>query len=156
MSGPPALTFAMRGNGLDGFIAAGMTLALALSLVGLFASGAMQSPADLLYTSVLLLGSLSLAVFCAACSRPTAWDAGLRWDGQSWFRSDQNDEGVCAVHCVMDFQVCMLLRLQAPEGAREWIWLRRKDHVKNWYPLRRALIFDNGSAHEPSVGIGGK
>jgi len=151
MGGPPAVTVAMAGDGLDGPIAMGMTFTLALSLVGLFAGGAIPSPADLLYPFLLLVVSIGLAVFCAARARPATHGDVLRWDGHNWFWSHQDDEGVCAVHSVMDLQVCMLLRLRTPEGACEWIWLRRKDYVKCWQALRRVLIFDAISAHDPPL-----
>jgi hypothetical protein len=53
----------------------------------------------------------------------------------------------------MDLQVWMLLRLQTSEGDSEWIWLRRKDHLNTWEPLRRALIFDAVSADDRPVAI---
>lgn len=151
MGGPPAVTLAIFGVGLDGLIAAGLTFLLVLTLVGLFGFGAVQIPADLIYVVLLLLSSLALTVFCMSRSRPAVHGSVLRWDGQSWFWSCQNDDGVCAVHCVMDLQVWMLLRLQTSEGAREWVWLQRKDHVKSWYPLRRVLIFDAVSADDQPV-----
>jgi hypothetical protein len=101
----------------------------------------------------MLLFSLALAVFCITRSRPAVHGSVLRWDGRNWFWSRQNDDGVCAVHCVMDLQLCVLLRLQTSEGAREWIWLQRKDHVKSWYPLRRVLIFDAVSADDRPVAV---
>jgi hypothetical protein len=156
MGGPPAVTVAIPGVGLDGHIAAGLTFLLVLTLVGLFGFGAVQIPADLIYLVPMLLFSLALAVFCMSRSRPAVHGSVLRWDGQNWFWSRQNDDGLCAVHCVMDFQAWMLLRLQTSEDARECIWLQRKDHVKSWYPLRRALIFDKVSADSPAVEIGGK
>ena len=156
MGGPPAVTVAIPGVGLDGPIAAGLTFLLVLSLVGLFAFGAVQIPADLIYTVLLLLSSIVLAVFCVARSRPAVHGSVLRWDGQNWFWSRQNDDALCAVQCVMDFQAWMLLRLQTSEGACEWIWLQRKGRVKIWYPLKRVLIFDAVSDHDLSVEIVGK
>jgi len=153
MGGPPAVTVEIPGVGLDGHIAVGLTLVLVLALVGLFAFGAVQIPADLIYLVPMLLFSLALAVFCVTRSRPAVHGSVLRWDGQNWFWSRQNDDGVCAVHCVMDLQVWMLLRLQTSEGAREWTWLQRKDHVKSWYPLRRVLIFDGVSVDERPVAV---
>ena len=147
------MTVAIPGVGLDGPVAAGLTFLLVLSLVGLFAFGAVQIPADLIYMVVLLLSSLVLAVFCATRSRPAVHGSVLRWDGQNWFWSRQNDDALCAVQCVMDLQAWMLLRLQTSEGACEWIWLQRKDHHKNWYPLRRALIFDAVPADERPVAV---
>ena len=153
MGGPPAVTLAIPGVGLDGHIAAGLTLLLILGLVGLFAFGAVQSPADLIYLLPLPLFSLALTVFCMTRARLAAHAPVLRWDGQNWSRSLQNGDGVCEVECVMDLQVCMLLKLQTLEGVREWIWLQRKDHHKNWYPLRRALIFDAVPADERPVAV---
>ena len=63
MGGPPAVTVEIPGVGLDGPIAAALTFLLALSLAGLFATGALQIPADLISTVPLLGGSLGLAVF---------------------------------------------------------------------------------------------
>jgi hypothetical protein len=153
MGGPPAVTLAIPGDGLDGHIAAGLTFLLVLTLVGLLGFGAVQIPADLIYLAPMLLFSLELAGFCMTRSRPAVYGSVLRWDGQNWFWSRQNDDGVCAVHCVMDLQVWMLLRLQTSEGAREWIWLQRKDHVKSWYPLRRVLIFDAVSVDDRPVAV---
>jgi hypothetical protein len=153
MSGPPAVTVAIPGAGLDGPIAAVLTSVLVLALVGLFAFGAVQIPADLIYLAPLLLFSLALAVFCVTRSRSAVHGSVLRWDGQNWFWSSQNDDGVCAVQCVMDLQVWMLLRVQSPEGACEWIWLQRKDHVKRWFALRRVLIFDFVSADDRPVAV---
>ena len=151
MGGPPAVTLAIPGVGLDGHIAAGLTLLLVLGLVGLFAFGAVQIPADLIYLLPLLLFSLALAVFCMTRARLATHAPVLRWDGQNWFWSRQNDDALCAVQCVMDLQAWMLLRLQTSEGACEWVWLQRKGHVKIWYPLRRVLIFDAISEHDLSV-----
>jgi hypothetical protein len=153
MGGPPAVTLAIPSVGLDGHIAAGLTFLLVLTLVGLFPFGAVQIPADLIYIVLLLLSSLVLAVFCITRSRPAVHGSVLRWDGQTWFWSHQNDDGVCAVHCVMDLQVWMLLRLQTSEGASEWIWLQRKDHVRSWEPLRRALIFGAASTSDGAVAV---
>ena len=153
MGGPPAVTVEIPGVGLDGHIAAGLTFVLVLALVGLFAFGALQIPADLIYTVPLLGGSLGLAVFCAVRSRLASHESVLRWDGQNWFWSRHNDDGVCTVQCVMDLQVGMLLRMQSPEGACEWIWLLRKDHVKHWFALRRVLIFDAVSADDRPVAV---
>ena len=153
MGGPPAVTLAIPGVGLDGPIAAGLTFLLVLTLVGLFAFGAVQIPADLIYLATILLFSLALAGFCMTRSRPAVHGSVLRWDGHNWFWSRQNDDGVCAVRCVMDLQVWMLLRLRTSEGAGEWIWLQRKDHVKSWYPLRRVLIFDAVSADDRPVAV---
>ena len=148
MGGPPAVTVVVSGLGLDGPIAVGMTVLLVLSLAGLFACGALQISADLIYPSLLLLGSMGLAIFWLLRPRTSTHSLVLRWDGQNWLWSRQNHDGVCAVHCVMDLQVWMLLRLQTSEGASEWIWLQRKDHVHSWEPLRRALIFDAASADD--------
>ena len=156
MGGPPAVTVAIPGVGLDGHIAAGLTFLLVLTLVGLFAFGAVQIPADLIYLAPMLLFSLALAGFCMTHSRPAVHGSVLRWDGQNWFWSRQNEDVLCAVQCVMDLQAWMLLRLQTSEGACEWIWLQRKGHVKIWYPLRRVLIFDAVSDHDLSVEIVGK
>ena len=153
MGGPPAVTLAIPSVGLDGHIAAGLTFLLVLTLVGLFGFGAVQIPADLIDLVPLLLCSLALTVFCVTRSVPAAHAPVLRWDGQNWSRSLQNGDGVCGVKCVMDLQVCMLLKLQTLEGVREWIWLQRKDHHKNWYPLRRALIFDAVPADERPVAV---
>ena len=82
MGGPPAVTVAVSGPGLDGPIAVGMTCLLVLSLAGLFACGALQIPADLIYPALLLLGSLCLAVFgLLRTFAATTWSV-LRWDGQ--------------------------------------------------------------------------
>ena len=148
MDGPPAVTVAVSGRGLDGTIAVSMSFLLVLSLAGLFACGALQIPADLIYPTLLLLGSMGLAVFGLLRPRTATHDLVLRWDGQNWLWSRQKDEGVCSVQSVIDFQVWMLLRLQTSEGASEWIWLQRKDHVHSWEPLRRALIFDAASADD--------
>jgi hypothetical protein len=121
--------------------------------VGLFAFGAVQIPADLIYIAPQPLFSLALAVFCMTRSRPAVHGSVLRWDGQNWFWSRQNDDGVCAVQCVMDLQVWMLLRMQSPQGACEWIWLQRKDHVKHWFALRRVLIFDSVSADDGPIAV---
>ena len=153
MGGPPAVTVVVSGLGLDGPIAVGMTFLLVLSLAGLFASGALQIPADLIYPLLLLLGSLGLAVFWVPRALNTTHGLVLRWDGQNWLWSRLKDDGVCAVQCVMDLQVWMLLRLQTSEGDSEWIWLRRKDHLNTWEPLRRALIFDTVSADDRPVAV---
>ena len=147
------MTVVLPSVSLDGSIAAGLTFVLVLALVGLFAFGAVQIPADLIYLVLTLLFSLALAVFCVTRSRPAVHVSVLRWDGQNWFWSRQNDDGVCAVQCVMDLQVWMLLRMQSPEGACEWIWLQRKDHVKHWFALRRVLIFDSVSADDRTVAV---
>ena len=153
MGGPPAVTVSVSGPGLDGPIAVGMVCLLVLSLAGLFACGALQIPADLIYPALLLLGSMGLAVF--GLLRPLNPTHGLvlRWDGQSWLWSRQKDGGVCSVQSVMDFQVWMLLRLQTSEDASAWIWLQRKDHAHRWEPLRRALIFDAASTDDRVVAV---
>jgi hypothetical protein len=153
MGGPPAVTVVVSGLGLDGPIAVGMTFLLVLSLAGLFASGALQIPADLIYPLLLLLGSLGLAVFWVPRARNATHGLVLRWDGQNWLWSRQKDDGVFSVQCVMDLQVWMLLRLQTSEGDSEWIWLRRKDHRNTWEPLRRALIFDAVSVDDRPVAV---
>ena len=153
MGGPPAVTVVVSGLGLDGPLAVGMTFLLVLSLAGLFACGALQMPADLIYPSLMLLGSLGLAVFWVPRARASTHGLVLRWDGQSWLWSRQKDDGVCAVQCVMDLQVWMLLRLQTSEGASARIWLQRKDHLTSWEPLRRALIFDAVSADDRPVAV---
>ncbi len=151
MSGPPAVTVETTGPGLDGPIAASFALLPVLSLAGLLASGAAQIPADLLYIAPLLSCALGLAGFCIARTRSHTSTSVLRWDGEHWHGSHQHGDSVCAVQCVLDLQVWMLLRLQTGEGPCEWMWLRRKDHVKRWYALRRALIFDAQSAHDRPV-----
>jgi len=153
MDGPPAVTVAVSGPGLDGPIAVGMTCLLVLSLAGLFACGALQIPADLIYPALLLLGSMGLAVFGLLRQRAATHGSVLRWDGQNWRWSRQKDDGVCSVQSVMDLQLWMLLRLQTSEGASEWIWLRRKDHVRSWEPLRRALIFGAASTSVGAVAV---
>jgi hypothetical protein len=153
MGGPPAVTVVVSGLGLDGPIAVGMTFLLVLSLAGLFASGALQIPADLIYPVLLLLGSLGLAVFWVPRARNATHGLVLRWDGQNWLGSRQKDDGVFTVQCVMDLQVWMLLRLQTSDGASEWIWLRQKDHLNAWEPLRRVLIFDAVSADDRPVAV---
>lgn len=153
MGGPPAVTLVIPGVGLDGPIAAGLSALLVLGLVGLFAFGAVQTPADLIYTLPLLLCSIALAVLCMTRPPLATHAPVLRWDGRNWFRSFQDGDGVCEVEYVMDLQVCMLLKLRTLEGVREWIWLQRKDHHKNWYPLRRALIFDAVPADDWPVAV---
>ena len=153
MGGPPAVTVEIPGFGLDGHIAAGLTFVLVLAFVGLFAFGAVQIPADLIYIAPMLMFSLALAFFCMTRSRPAVHGSALRWDGQNWFWSRQNHDGMCAVQCVMDLQVWMLLRMRSPEGVCEWIWLQRKDHVKHWFALRRVLIFDAVSADDRPVAV---
>ena len=148
MSGPPAVTVSITGGGLDGPIAASCALLLVLTMAGLFACGAAQIPADLLYILSLSLCSLCLVGFCVAWIHAQASPSVLRWDGQHWYCSRQDGDSVCAARCVLDLQVWMLLRLQIREGPSEWMWLQRKEHVKGWYPLRRALIFDAVSAHD--------
>ena len=153
MGGPPAVTVVVSGLGLDCPIAVGMSFLLVLSLAGLFASGALQIPAGLIYPVLLLLGSLGLVVFWVPRARDATHGLVLRWDGQNWLWSRQKDDGVCSVQCVMDLQACMLLRLQTSDGASEWIWLQRKDHLNSWEPLRRALIFDAVSADDGPVAV---
>ncbi len=138
---------------MDSPLAVGMTFVLFLSLAGLFACGALQMPADLIYPLLMLLGSLGLAVFWVPRGRAATHGLVLRWDGQSWLWSCQKDDGVCAVQYVMDLQVWMLLRLQTSEGASHWIWLQRKDHLTSWEPLRRALIFDAVPADDGPVAV---
>ena len=138
---------------MDGPIAVGMTCLLVLSLAGLFACGALQTPADLIYPALLLLGSMGLAVFGLLRQRAATHGSVLRWDGQNWLWSRQKDDGVCSVQSVMDLQLWMLLRLQTSEGASEWIWLQRKDHVRSWEPLRRALIFGAASTSDGAVAV---
>jgi hypothetical protein len=130
-----------------------MTCLLVLSLAGLFACGALQTPADLIYPALLLLGSMGLAVFGLLRQRAATHGSVLRWDGQNWLWSRQKDDGVCSVQSVMDLQLWMLLRLQTSEGASEWIWLQRKDHVRSWEPLRRALIFGAASTSDGAVAV---
>ena len=151
MSGPPAVTVATTGLGLDGPIAASFALLLVLTLAGLFASGAAQIPADLLYIAPLLLCALGLAGWCIARTRSETSASVLRWDGRHWSWSRQHGDSVLSVDCALDLQAWMLLRLQTGEGPCEWMWLRREDHVKSWCALRRALIFDALSAHDRPV-----
>ena len=153
MRGPPAVTVVVSGPGLDGTIAVGMTCLLVLSVAGLFVCGALQISVDLIYPCILLLGSLSLTIFWTPRARTATHGLVLRWDGHTWLWSRQQVDGACAVHCAMDLQVWMLLRLQTSEGTSEWIWLQRKDHPTIWEPLRRALVFEAVPAGDLSVAV---
>ena len=153
MGGPPSVTVVMEGGGLDESVAPAMTLLLSVGVVGLFTCGALQIPGDLLYAVPLFMGSLGLSVLAVRRSRRIQRGSVLLWDGHTWFWSQQRSDRVCAIRCIMDLQVCMLLRLQTTEASPEWVWLLRKDHVKNWYPLRRVLIFGAASVHDGAIAV---
>ena len=151
MDGPSAVTVEASVSGGDAFIAAALTCMVIASIAGLVGCGALQSPVNGIWAAGVLASSLGLTLYLARCSQMVRAVAVLRWDGQNWFWSCEKDDALCSVHWVMDLQLWMLLQVQLPGGRREWLWLRRKAYAKNWYPVRRALIFSATAAHDPAV-----
>lgn len=151
MHGPSATTLEAPVSGFDAPIAGALSAMVYASIAGLWACGALQSSGSGLWAAGVLASSLILTMYLARCARTVRAVAVLRWDGQNWFWSRGSDDAICMAKWVMDLQLWMLLQVQLPDGSREWLWLRRKALAKNWYPLRRALIFSATTAHDRVV-----
>jgi len=151
MHGPSAMTVQVPVSGFDAPIAGALSAMVCASIAGLWACGALQSAGSGLWAVGVLASSLILTMYLVRCARTVRAVAVLRWDGQNWFWSCGPDDASCMAKCVMDLQRWMLLQVQLPDGSREWLWLRRKALAKNWYPLRRALIFSAITAHDRAV-----
>lgn len=88
---------------------------------------------------------LLLACSSAALLQWRGMSAGqLRWDGERWLWSPLSDLPVTELHCVLDLQRFMLLRLRcgpAMPWGRGWVWLWLESDAggARWLALRRAI-----------------
>ncbi len=148
MDGPSALTLELTGSKSDAAIAAGLCCVLLVCTTALGVAGALRSAEHLLAAVALAVLSLATSWYLARRSEVLPLHAALRWDGQGWLWSCGHDDASCSVRWMMDLQYGMLLQVQLPGGTRHWLWLWRKAHAKNWFALRRALIFSARTAHD--------
>lgn len=148
MDGPPALTIELIDARADAAIAVALTCLLMACLAALVACGALQSPERVLGAVFLVCTSLILTGCLVRRMRVLQPVSVLRWDGQSWYGSCGQGDALCSVQWMMDLRYWMLLQVRELGGGRAWLWLRRKAYAKNWYALRRALIFSARTAHD--------
>lgn len=69
----------------------------------------------------------------------------LRWDGERWQWSARPEAAVTQLHCVVDLQRRMLLRLCCGQvgpfgGGCIWLWLESDGMGPRWLALRRAIL----------------
>lgn len=106
-----------------------------------------------------LLGALFAAWFAWAgwgLVRPPRGCLRWQWPAQQevghWCWSggvdDRGNEGLgpVSLHCVLDLQSCVLLRLQGPRGVPRWVWLEEVAAPPDWLALRRAVLAHSARA----------
>ena len=147
MDGPPAVTVEVPAHRTDAAIAAALNGVFTACIVALVFGGSIRFAEQWLGVAALLALSLLPAwqLVRISCRRS---GARLRWDGEGWSWSCAGHDAACSVRWTMDLQHWMLLQLRQEDGHQEWVWLRRKALAKNWFALRRALIFSAGAAHD--------
>ena len=64
----------------------------------------------------------------------------LHWDGSHWHWSEWPQHALLQLHCVLDWQRLLLLRLHGPDGAQRWLWLETPQATPQWLALRRAIV----------------
>lgn len=154
MDGPSALTVEFTGPKSDAAIAAGLCCVLLACVAALGMAGAWRSAGEFLPAAALIALSFSTCGYLVWRCEVLPLHAVLRWDGQAWLWSCSHDDAACSVRWMMDLQYGMLLQVQLPVGKRHWLWLWRKAHAKNWFALRRALIFSASTANaRPESGL---
>jgi len=141
MHGPSALTLELTGVRWDAAIAAGLSCVLLVCITALIFAGAFRSLEHGLAAAALIVVSLAPTWYLVRGSGIPSLDTVLRWDGQAWLWSCNQEDAACSVRWMMDVQHGMLLQVELPGGKQQWLWLWRKAHAKNWFALRRALIF---------------
>jgi len=134
MAGPPAVTWVVspaHANHITVFVGLlGGALAIAFYLV-------LQPWGR---ASLFLLMLLAGAFCIAARARARQPSGNLIWDGEQWMWSGWEVQANLRVHCVIDLQRWMLLRVHASAGTAIWLWLETREASARWLALRRAVF----------------
>ena len=91
-------------------------------------------------STVVLLAALAA---CSALATAGLWwpmQGHLRWDGEHWHWSDEEDRVVTHLSCVVDLQRFMLLRIACAQAPSLWLWLESPAMDARWLALRRAIV----------------
>lgn len=116
----------------------GMLLALTAIAVleaGFFAARTGWGPSAILLLAVMG-GSLTVSFLALRSSA----QGQLRWDGEHWHWSAEQDLGVTEVSCVLDLQHLLILRIHLDNGIKLWLWLESRRMDVGWMALRRAVV----------------
>ena len=70
----------------------------------------------------------------------------LRWDGEHWHWSGEEDCAVTDIHCALDWQRLLLLHIRCEQGGRHWLWLESPAMNPAWLALRRAVVVSQAQA----------
>lgn len=118
-----------------GFIACGGAVAIAGAAA--FAGDGAQAAWRVSVVFFLALAAPLLALQGWWCS-PVGY---LGWDGQHWLWSDAAGLRELRLVHFLDWQRCMLVRLDADNGRPLWLWLQPASRADTaWLPLRRAIV----------------
>lgn len=150
MEGPGALTLEYTGSRSDAVIAAGLGCVVAACIAGLAVAGSLRTLQHSVAAVALMLASFGPSLYLMRRSGIAASHGVLRWDGQGWLWSWEHADSACPVGLMLDLHHVMLLQVGLPDGERQWLWLWRKAHAKNWFALRRALIFSASTTSKPT------
>jgi hypothetical protein len=90
--------------------------------------------------SLTLLLVLIAAAVLATVERGHISKGQLRWDGEHWHWSGEQDRMVRSMACVMDLQSMVLLYIRCDQGKSHWLWLEAGRKPHHWKALRRAIV----------------
>jgi hypothetical protein len=90
--------------------------------------------------SYTLLLVLIAGAALAAVEHSQVTKGQLRWDGEQWHWSGDQDRMVRSMACVLDLQSMVLLHVQCDQGKSHWLWLEADGRPHHWKALRRAIV----------------
>lgn len=106
------------------------------------------------------VGAGLAAVLLSGLTAGVGWRQAPRgcivWDGAVWrWKSVFYQTGVAAydLSVVVDFQNCLLLRLENQAGASLWLWVEVWAMPACWLDLRRAVYSPNRHADTPPTSL---
>lgn len=103
------------------------------------------------HTSLIVLGALLVGVLQTFMAWHNAPKGQLRWDGEQWYWTDEQDRAVRTMACILDMQAMMLLQVTCDQGKSHWLWLDSGDKPAQWKALRRAIVASEGVSHEAVI-----
>ena len=102
-------------------------------------------------SSFVVLVALLVGIWLASADRQKASKGQLRWDGEQWHWTGEQDRAVRDMASILDLQVMMLLQVTCDQGKSHWLWLESREKHTQWKALRRAIVASARISHDEVV-----
>jgi hypothetical protein len=123
---------------------------MGLTVIAMLEAGFFSSWTGWGFSAVILLAVLGGSLGLAFWGLRSSAQGQLRWDGEHWHWSAEQDFGVTELSCVLGLQHFLILRMHLDNGVKLWLWLESGSMAEGWMALRRAVVA-NKPASEPTA-----